>query len=84
MQISVPERLDSFIQAQVKQGSYKSPDEFVTHVLENFQTQQLVQQSTLEPSQHSTESLFGCLKGGVTILDDIVEPIEDAGWELLP
>ncbi|NET61108.1 MAG: DUF2281 domain-containing protein [Symploca sp. SIO2E6] len=42
-----------------------------------------LQQSTPEPSQHSTESLFGCLKGRVTILGDIVEPIEDAGWELL-
>ena len=84
MEISVPDRLDSFIQTQVKLGSYASPDEFVTDVLEQFQTQQLVQPSTPEPPQHPTESLFGCLKGWVTILGDIVEPIEDAGWELLP
>ncbi|NET61148.1 MAG: hypothetical protein F6K47_34980 [Symploca sp. SIO2E6] len=84
MEISVPERLNSFIQAQVKLGAYANPDEFVTHVLEQFQTQQLVPQSTPEPSQQSTEPLFGCLKGWVTIVGDIVEPIEDAGWELLP
>ena len=84
MQISVPDQLDDFIQDQVKLGSYASPDQFVTHVLEQFQSQQLVQQSTSESSQNSTESLFGCLKGWVTILGDIVEPIEDAGWELLP
>lgn len=30
------------------------------------------------------KSLFGAMKGSVVILGDIVSPIEDAGWELLP
>jgi prevent-host-death family protein len=26
---------------------------------------------------------FGCLKGEIEILGDIISPVEDAGWELL-
>ncbi len=81
MQISVPDRLDNFIKTQVKLGLYTSPDAFVTHVLEQFQT---IEQSSPESSQSSTESFFGCMKGRISILGDIIEPIEEAGWELLP
>ena len=88
MQISVPDRLDNFIKTQVKLGLYTSSDAFVTHVLEQFQIQQFVQQSieesSPESSQSSTESFFGCMKGRISILGDIIEPIEEAGWELLP
>ncbi|RJF88226.1 hypothetical protein D3874_15375 [Oleomonas cavernae] len=46
--------------------------------------------ATIEPSagtKQSSEprkSLFGSMKGTAVILGDIVSPIEDAGWELLP
>jgi len=46
--------------------------------------------ATIQPAPEPTPSgtpskrLIGSMKGTFVILGDIVSPIEDAGWELLP
>ena len=66
MNISLPETMKEFVEAEVKRGSYSTPSEFVRELIRDFQRRK---------AEHSEDLLVDALASGKPLEDPALEAL---------